>query len=98
VSKLQKEQLEEWFESPVTRYLLSLLHSRLDHTFALRAQVFFPGEPHKTQEGKATLLGMEGELGDLIEAFSEKDLSLLEVEEASDEQIGHSPERRPGSH
>lgn len=98
MSRLQKEQLEEWFESPVTGYFLSLLKSRLDHTFQLRAAVFFPGEPQKTQEGKATLLGMEGELADIIEAFEETDLSLLEVEEKADEQVGHSPERRPSSH
>lgn len=98
MSRLQKEQLEEWFESPVTSYFLSLLQSRLDHTYELRAEVFFPGEPQKTQEGKATLLGMEGELGDIIEAFTEKDLELLEVEEKVDEQVRNSPERRSSSH
>lgn len=98
MSKPHKEQVEEWFDSPVTSYFLSLLKSRLDHTFQLRAEVFFPGEPQKTQEGKATLLGMEDELADLIEAFTEKDLEVLEVEEKVDEQIRHSPERRPSSH
>jgi hypothetical protein len=98
VSRLQKEQLEEWFDSPVTSYFLSLLQSRLDHTFQLRAAVFFPGEPQKTQEGKATLLGMESELGDLIEAFEEKDLSVLEVEEQADERVRNTSERRSSSH
>lgn len=99
MSKIQKQQFDEWFDSEVTRHFLGLLHARLDQTFGLRAEVFFPGEPQKTQEGKAHLLGMEAAFGELIEAFEEKDLSVLEEEEQADvEQIGNSPERRPSSH
>lgn len=94
MSKLQKQQLEEWFDSEVTRHVLGLLHKRLDDVFMMRAETFFPGEPQKTQEQKAMLLGEESALKDFIEALEEKDLSEIQAEEIDDEQVGHSPERR----
>lgn len=94
--KLNPQQLEEWFESPVTEQLLNLLRMRLDLTFQMRASVFFPGEPNKTQEGKAMLIGEEGVLNDLIDAFQEQDLSQIhEAEESEIEQIRNTPVRRP---
>jgi hypothetical protein len=94
VSKLQKQQLDEWFESEVTRHVLSLLHKRLDETFMMRAETYFPGEAHKTQEQKAMLLGEESAIKDFIEALEEKDLSQIQEEEIESEQIGNSSERR----
>lgn len=94
MSKLQKHQLDEWFESEVTRHVLSLLRKRLDDTFMMRAETFFPGEAHKTQEQKAMLLGEESAIKDFIEALEEKDLSQIQEEELESEQIGHSSERR----
>ena len=79
----RQEQVEEWAEGEVTAYLLGLLKAKLDHTYHLRAGVYFPGEPNRTQEGKAQLLGMEAELADLIQALEEKDLSQL-VEESDE--------------
>lgn len=98
MSKLQKQQLDEWFESEVTRHVLVLLHKRLDETFLMRAETFFPGEAHKTQEQKAMLLGEESALKDFIEALEERDLSQIEEEESEDEQVRNSPERRAGTH
>jgi hypothetical protein len=99
VSKLQKQQLDEWFDSEVTRHVLGLLHTRLDEVFQMRAETFFPGEPQKTQEQKAMLLGEESAIKDFIEALEEKDLELLEVEEKVDaEQIRNSPRVRSSAH
>lgn len=94
MSKLQKQQLDEWFDSEVTRHVLALLHRRLDETFMMRAETFFPGEAHKTQEQKAMLLGEESALKDFIEALEEKDLSQIQDEETDDEQVRNSSERR----
>jgi hypothetical protein len=94
VSKLQKQQLDEWFESEVTRHLLGLLHKRLDDTFMMRAETFFPGEAHKTQEQKAMLIGEESAWKDIIEALEEQDLSQIHEEEIESESVGHSSERR----
>jgi hypothetical protein len=91
---LKQEQIDEWMESLVTVHVLELLKQRLEETYELRASVFFPGEPNRTQETKAHLIGEEGALNDIIRALEEKDLSeIYEAEEQADEQIGHSPER-----
>lgn len=95
---LKQEQIDEWAEGEVTTYLVALLKAKLDHTYHLRASVFFPGEPNRTQEGKAQLLGMEAELADLIQALEEKDLSQLEVGEPDEERIRNTPIPRPGGH
>ena len=94
MSKLQKQQLDEWFESEVTRHLLGLLHKRLDDTFMMRAETFFAGEAHKTQEQKAMLIGEESAWKDIIEALEEQDLSQIHEEEIESESVGHSSERR----
>jgi hypothetical protein len=94
---ISQEDFVEWFESPVTQHLVKILKQRLDQTYEIRAGVFCPGEPHKTQEVKAHLLGIEGELADLIEAFDEKDLSQLE-EQDSEERVRNPSVRRPSSH
>lgn len=83
----KQKQIEEWLESEVTRYFLSLIQKKLDYTFKQRGEVFFPFEPMKTQEVKAGLLGAEGELQDVIDAFESKNLSQLYEEEH--EQVGN---------
>lgn len=96
---ITEQDFKEWFESPVTNHFVSLLKSRLDLTYRLRSDVFFPGEPNKTQEAKANLLGCEGELSEIVEAFERKTLDILEVQEQdSAEPVRNSPVRRQGAH
>jgi len=90
-----QEQIEEWLEGETTRYFLALIRMRLDRTFKDRAEIFFPCEPQKTQEGKLWLLAEEGTLQDIIEAFESKDLSLIEDLQTDEERVRHSPLRRP---
>lgn len=95
---MKPEQMAEWFDNPVTQYFHTLLKKRLDDVYAMRADVYFPGEPYRTQESKATLLGMEGELADWIEAFDEKDLSQLEESDVDEERVRNPSRPRPGAH
>lgn len=92
---MKQEQIDEWVESEVTQYFLGLLKSELDRVFSMRAEVYFPGEPFRTQEAKAMFIGQESSLKDVIEAIETKDFESLEVEE-QDEQVGNTSERRPG--
>lgn len=94
---IKKEDFQEWFDSPVTQYFVKILNQRLDQTHELRGDVYCPGEPYKTQEVKAHLLGIEGELADLLEAFEQKDLSQLE-EQDSEERVRNPSVRRPSPH
>ena len=96
---ITEQDFKEWFDSPVTRHFVTLLKSRLDLTYRFRSEVFFPGEPNRTQETKATLLGCEGELGEIVEAFERKSLESLEIQEQdSAEPVRNSPVRRQGAH
>lgn len=96
---ITEQDLKDWFEGHVTQHFFSLLKSRLELTYRLRSEVFFPGEPNKTQEAKANLLGCEGELGEIVDAFERKTLDILEVQEQdSAEPIRNSPVRRQGAH
>ena len=94
---IKQEDFDEWFEGNVTQHFLKILKQRLDQTYEMRAGVYCPGEPFKTQEVKSHLLGIEGELSDIIQAFHEKDLSQLE-ETDSEERFRNPSVRRPSSH
>lgn len=85
---IKKEQIDEWFENEVTLHFLSILKERLNAVFQQRGAVYFPFEAHKTQEAKALLIGAEGEIQDIVDAFEDKDLSQLEE---LDEQVGNTP-------
>lgn|GEM_PF-4981454 len=96
---ITEQDFKEWFDSPVTRHFVDLLKSRLDLTYRLRSEVFFPGQPNITQETKANLLGREAELSEIVEAFDRKSLETLEIQEQdSAEPVRNSPVRRQGAH
>ena len=94
---ITEKDIEEWFDSAVTKHFLQLIEQRLDAVYEMRSDVFCPGEPNRTQEVKAHLLGAESELGQILDALREKDLSQLEEKEVA-EQVRHTPVRRPGAH
>jgi hypothetical protein len=89
------KQIEEWCESAVAEYLVALLNKRLDTAYQQRAEAFISGEPVRTQEIRANLLGQEAVLDEIIEALEAKNLSQLE--EPDDERVRNSPPRRPHS-
>lgn len=93
------EQIEEWFESPVTEYFKRLIQRQLDSSFDSRSTAFIPGEPFKTQETISFFLGEEGAWDEVLEAFDQKDFSSLELEEeGSGEHVGDTSPGRSGTH
>ena len=92
---IKQEQIKEWFENEVTLHFLDILKGRLDTIFQQRSGIYFPFEANKTQEVKALLIGAEGEIQDIVDAFNEKDLSQLEE---LDEQVGNTPGPGPSAH
>lgn len=95
---ITEKDFDEWFESPVTRHFVSIIEKRFDAVYQMRSDVFCPGEPNRTQEVKSHLLGAEGELGQILDAFTEKDLDQLVEEKEVAEQVRNPPVRRPGAH
>ena len=85
---LTKPQVEEWLRTPVTQELLAWLKERRDWLAHSRGQVFFAGEPNKTQEA---ILGLEAQRVE-IESF----IAVLERSEDFEEAFYDrmEPERR----
>ena len=77
----QKDQILEWTENPVTLYLYGLIEKELD-TFEQR-DMFFRGEPQKTQEA---LLEMIAEVSALqrVQIALEGDFSEFSSEDESE--------------
>jgi hypothetical protein len=75
-------------------YLLRLLKQRLERTYHARAQVFFPGEPNRTQEGRIALIAEEGVLQDFIDAFEDRKQGFSAIEEEESEERVRNPSVR----
>jgi hypothetical protein len=90
------QQIEEWLGAEVTGHFLTLIRMRLERTYQARAEVYFHGEPFRTQESKAWLLGEETVLQDIVEAFESKDFS--QIEETDEERVRNPSVRRPRPH
>ncbi len=81
---LSKEQIAEWADSPVNKYLIGLIEKYclfLDESRGINA--YCPGDPQKTQEKLATLNGEYAAWGDFVEIL-QGELGLF-MEEENDE-------------
>ena len=78
VQPVTQDQVTEWTESPVTQLLLYVLKQQLDETYAERSELFIPGEPNRTQEIRANLIGQEAVYKDVIELASGETNELIE--------------------
>jgi hypothetical protein len=66
-------QIEEWLRSDVTKALIRALNERADWLETARRGIFFPGEPHKTQEAICVVDGQQGEVEYLLTLMSSTD-------------------------
>lgn len=85
MSKVSREQIEEWVENPVTEYLAKLLQDELkgiEETSITSTLVY--GEPIKSHENLVNLEAREMAWSDLT-AFLSGDWSYFEEEEEDDE-------------
>lgn len=59
--KLRKDEIDDWFQSEVTKQFFAHLDTDFDALLQARINggFFHPGEPFKTQEGFAFSAGME---------------------------------------
>lgn len=97
MSKVSKEQIQEWVENQVTEALKDFLEKELDaiqQTPITNCLVY--GEPHKTQENMVELEAREAATSNLVSYLS-GDWTYFTEEEDSDEtgyeQIGYHSER-----
>lgn len=67
---LKASQIREWVDSPITEQVREVLEKELQKAYEARADVFFSGEPDRTHEVRATWIGTERVLQDLIELLS----------------------------
>jgi len=88
---MDREIVIEWLQSDVANHFKSLLRGLIEFNYSQRADCFVAGNPQLTQEGRIKFLSYEAAFQDILDAFEEKDLDSLIVEEESDERIGDIP-------
>jgi len=65
------DALTEWLEHPVTAWFAQVIQTRADEAVVNRANVFYPGEPNKTQELISRLNGAVDELNAIWHSLNE---------------------------
>ena len=63
------EQIKDWAENPVTVELVHLVDKVIEDIRFAKAQTFTPGDPTKTHETMAVLMGAEGAWDTISEAL-----------------------------
>lgn len=92
---LKDDQIEEWFESPVTEYFFSLVSRLKDETRdALADQGFDTGSASQLMAQRGNLYGIYNTFEDLEGVFKSQSFEELEEE---DEQLRDIPGRGQGS-
>ena len=82
---MQEEQITEWKESQVTAELRKLVASHIEDILAAKGiHSFIPGEPNRTQEILAGLIG-EGQAWETFLEILEGDWDTFEYEEVNDD-------------
>ena len=83
--RLNRQQVTDWIESPVTEALKKFVEVRIDETYAAKGvQVYCPGDPNKTQEMAAGLAG-NLEVWEILQEALEADLAFIDMLEEDDE-------------
>lgn len=77
------EQIADWANNPVTVELVQLVAKVIEDVQVAKAQTFTPGDPAKTHETLAVLMGAEGAWDTILEALR-GDWDFM-IEEESDE-------------
>jgi hypothetical protein len=75
-----KETMDEWYDHPVTAYFQGVIEARIQLAADSKTQVYYEGEPFKTQEHIARLGGALDELTDIRADIDEQTIENLEPE------------------
>ncbi len=78
---MEKEQIVEWLESDVAQYFRELLQKNINAAADDNMECFFPCDPQRTQEGRVECVARGAVFQMLLDAFVDKDLESLVVEE-----------------
>lgn len=81
---MDAKKIEDWTESPVTIELLEMVKANLVNITESRLNVFYPGDPQKTQETTLALITAEGVWED-IQSLLEGDWEFYKQDEEEDD-------------
>jgi len=84
-----KEAMDEWYDHPVTAYYLEILNVRVQDYIDAKVDVFYPGEPFRTQEDIACYRGIVEELSAQISCLASNDVQELDPEYVAEEEPGN---------
>lgn len=79
--KLTETQITEWLRHPVTEQLRQVIDTRYAWLNERRNEIFFPGEPQRTQEEIVTIEGRKAENRDQRMALDSVEDFIAEAEE-----------------
>jgi len=75
-----KEAMDEWNQHPVTAYYIEILKSRVQDYIDAKVDVFYPGEPYRTQEDISCYRGIVEELSTQISCLDAEGIQELDPE------------------
>ena len=82
---MQKEQIAEWKDNPVTRKLLDLVVSQIKEIQVAKGECFHPFQPERTQEIMAGLNGCE-DTWEIVQSLLEGDWEYFDEEDDEPER------------
>lgn len=84
---VKRSQLKEWVEQPVVEIVVQALGATLQEAKDEKADAFFPGDAHKTQEYRAGFVGAIEILENMISFLKYEKQSVDALFEAAEIQI-----------
>jgi len=70
--------MDEWYDHPGTKYFLEIVESRVDQCANNKTDVYYEGEPFRTQEVICRLSGAYDELNDIRADIEGKTIEQLD--------------------
>lgn len=86
--QISEVMVEEWLRNEVTQTLGKILNERLKWLVESRTEIFYPGDPQKTQEALATVTAQIAECT-VLSSLLFKEVFLAEVADLEQLQRDH---------
>ena len=97
--KITSQQIDEWFDSPVTEHFRLLLETNKELADHEQGEFYVESDAVLTHTVRARLIGQVQIYELLLQSFEEKSFQPLEIEgEIEDERFGDISDGRQGTH